>query len=153
MAEVSSEIDPTDRVQVVNFDELNSQLCPEKEDKVTYVVNFFATWCIPCVRELPYFLELEKEYADKGMEFIIVSLDFPRHMDSRLLPFLERNKVNSRVYLLDDTRQNYWIPKVYEDWSGAIPATIVCNGIDRKFYEREFHSVDDLKKVVDPLLH
>jgi len=150
--EFSEKSDTESKVEVLNFDELEPMLCPERAGEETIVVNFFATWCQPCVREMPYFLELYEEYREEGLRFIIVSLDFPQHLESRLLPFIEENNIEAEVYLLDDTRQNYWIPKVSEDWSGSIPATIVCNGEVRKFYEREFHNTGELKEVVDPVL-
>jgi len=140
-------------VTVVDFDELQPLLCPQISEGETYVINFFATWCVPCVREMPYFQQLHEEYREAGMKLIIVSLDFPRHLESRLIPFIENNDLEAIVYLLDDTRQNYWIPKVDEEWTGAIPATIVCNGSERKFFEREFHNVDELREVVDPFMH
>lgn len=139
-------------VKVVNFDELQPLLCPNGAQEGTHLVNFFATWCKPCVEELPYFLELHEEYKEEGMKFILISLDFPRHLESKLIPFLKENKVDAEVYLLDDTAANTWIPKVSEKWSGAIPATVVCNFSERELYEQTFHSVDELKKVVDPLM-
>lgn len=105
------------------------------EDNKTYVVNFWATWCKPCVAELPYFEKLNREYADKGVEVILVSLDMPGRLETKLLPFLEEKKLTSRVIVLDDPKQNEWIPKVDREWSGAIPATLIYNDKKRAFYE------------------
>lgn len=104
-------------------------------DDNTYVINFWATWCKPCVAELPYFERLNKEYGDKGVKVILVSLDMPKMLEKKLLPFLEEKKLESRVVVLDDPKQNDWIPKVNAEWSGAIPATLIYNKKNRAFYE------------------
>lgn len=104
----------------------------------TYVINFWATWCKPCVAELPHFEALYKNYKDKNVEVILVSLDFPKKIDEGLIPFIEENKLKSRIILLDDPKQNEWIPKVDKNWSGAIPATVIYNKSDKGFYERSF---------------
>jgi hypothetical protein len=67
-----------------------------------------------------------------------VSLDFPKHKESRLLPFIKKNKLQAKVVLLDDADENYWINDIHPNWSGAIPATIVYNNDKRDFYERSF---------------
>lgn len=110
----------------------------KKDDKV-YVVNFWATWCAPCVKELPYFEELNAKYQGKNVEVLLVSLDFPRHYDKKLKPFIKKNGLQSKVIALDDPDQNKWIPAISKDWSGAIPATIIYNANARKFYERSFN--------------
>jgi len=69
------------------------------EDQL-HVVNFWATWCPPCVTELPYFEKLSGEYQGKGVKFILVSLDFPSQVDSRLIPFLKKNKITADVRLM-----------------------------------------------------
>ena len=120
-----------------------------KDDK-TYVINFWATWCKPCVAELPHFEELYEKYEEKGVEVILVSLDFPKKIDKSLIPFIEKNKLKSRVILLDDPKQNDWIPKVSKDWSGAIPATIIYNKADRQFYEQSF-TYEELEKQLNKL--
>ncbi|MGB6269183.1 MAG: TlpA family protein disulfide reductase [Olleya sp.] len=121
---------------VYNFEQLEPLL--KKTDDKTYVINFWATWCAPCVKELPYFEKLNAEYSNKKVEVILVSLDFPKHIDTRLKPFLLKNKLKSQVILLDDVDSNSWIPKVDKDWSGAIPATLIYNQKQTIFYERSF---------------
>ncbi|WP_036383110.1 TlpA disulfide reductase family protein [Muricauda sp. MAR_2010_75] len=108
-----------------------------KEDDKTYVVNFWATWCKPCIAELPYFEKINAEQSDK-VEVILVSLDMPSMWKSRLEPFVENRKLQSEVVILDDPKQNDWIPKVAEEWGGGIPATLIYNKDKRSFYERGF---------------
>ena len=109
-------------------------LLDQSDDKV-HVVNFWATWCAPCIKELPYFEALNKI---KNIEVLLVSLDFPKHKQSRLLPFINNNKLQSKVVLLDDADENYWINDINANWSGAIPATLIYNSQKRDFYERSF---------------
>lgn len=109
-------------------------LLNQEGDKI-YVVNFWATWCAPCIKELPYFEVLDQR---EDVEVLLVSLDFPKHKESRLLPFIKKNKLQSKVVLLDDANENYWINDIHPNWSGAIPATIVYNNDKRDFYERSF---------------
>lgn len=108
-------------------------------DDKTYVVNFWATWCAPCVKELPYFEKLDKEYEDKNVEVVLMSLDFPNKYESKLKPFIKKHQLRSELFALNDMDSNYWIPKVNEDWSGALPATLIYNKEKRQFYEQAFH--------------
>lgn len=130
------EIAERETIPVYDFDEFEYMLY--FEDEKTYVVNFWATWCKPCIKELPYFEELRKNYKESGLEVILVSLDFPEKLESHVIPFIKKHKLQSKVVLLDDVNSNRWIPLVSEEWSGAIPATIIYNKNQRKFYERTF---------------
>ena len=78
------------------------------------------------------------QFKDKNVEVILVSLDFPRQYDSKLKPFIADRKLKSKVVALNDVNTNYWIPKVNEDWTGAIPATLIYNKDMRQFYEQSF---------------
>ena len=122
------------------------------EDDTVYIVNFWATWCAPCVKELPYFEELGAKYRDKNVEVILISLDFPKHYDTKLKPFLKKHDLKSKVIVLNDPDMNTWIPKVNEDWSGAIPATLIYNKNERQFYEQSF-DFEELKTEVDKFLN
>jgi thiol-disulfide isomerase/thioredoxin len=117
----------------------------EQNDGATYVINFWATWCLPCVKELPHFEKLNETYKNKNVKVILVSLDFPKKIESQLLPFLERKKIQSAVYVLDDPDANSWIEKVNKDWSGAIPATVIYKGKNKKFFEQSF-TYEELEK-------
>ena len=103
----------------------------------TYIVNFWATWCAPCVKELPYFEAIQANYYE-DVEVILISLDFPRQYESKLKPFIVKHQLKSKVIALDDSDMNSWIPKVDVDWDGAIPVTLIYNSSKRTFYKRTF---------------
>lgn len=125
------------KIQSYNYSELEPFL--SKSDEKTYVVNFWATWCAPCIKELPAFEKLRSNYKNKNVEVLLVSLDFSTQIESNLLPFIKKRKLKSKVVVLDDPNQDEWIPKISEKWSGAIPATLIYNAKKREFYEQSFH--------------
>jgi len=127
-----------DSIQVESYTFENFEPFLHQEDDYTYVINFWATWCVPCVKELPNFEKLRENYAGKNVHVLLVSIDFAKAVETSLIPFLEREKLQSEVVLLDDPDANAWIPKVDESWSGAIPATIIYNKNKRAFFEQSF---------------
>lgn len=106
-----------------------------KNNDTTYVINFWATWCAPCIKELPYFEDLNNTKSKNQVKVILVSLDFPQQYDSALIPFINKKGIKSKVLYLDDGKAHKWIPKVDKEWSGAIPATLIYKGNNRKFIE------------------
>ena len=121
------------------------------EEQTTYVINFWATWCKPCIKELPAFEERNTRYKDKGVKVVLVSLDFPDILQSQVVPFVEKQGLNAQVVLLDDPDANSWIPKVSEQWSGAIPATLMIKGGSEQFYERSF-TYEELEAELQTIL-
>jgi len=119
----------------------------------TYVINFWATWCKPCIKELPHFDKLNTTFPGAKLRVVLVSLDFKRQFETGLIPYLTKNNIQSEVLLIDEPDYNLWIDKVDKSWSGAIPATLIINsktGV-RKFYEREF-TLEEINSTVKPLL-
>ncbi len=137
--------------RIIKLPELEMLLNPESD--TTYVINFWATWCKPCIKELPHFDALEETFTGSKIKVILVSLDFRRQYESLLLPYISKNKIKSQVLLIDEPDYNSWIDKVDPSWSGAIPATLVVNKSTgtRKFYEREF-TRDEINETVKSLL-
>ena len=137
-------------IQVVDFDEFYSKIDLSSDD--TYVINFWATWCSPCVKELPYFESVNNEYADKNVKVILVSLDFPSQIESKLKPYIRKNKIKSNVILLDDSKMNKWVPRVSEKWDGGIPATLIVNSSNYNFYPSPLEKeelVSEIHKAID----
>ena len=123
----------------------------KKDDKI-HVINFWATWCAPCVKELPYFEKLNSTYNNQNVEVLLVSLDFPHLYDKKLKPFIKEKKLTSKVIALDDVDMNTWIPKISKDWSGSIPATIIYKNDTSKFFEQSF-TYEELEKEVEQFLN
>ena len=138
------------QTRIVKFNTIDS-LLHHRSDSLL-VLNFWATWCKPCVSELPYFEELNKNYSSEKVKVILVSLDFKREFESKVKPFIEKNKIASEVLLLDEPDYNSWIDKVDATWSGAIPATVVMAGSKKMFFEKEFISYAELENIIKPLI-
>lgn len=117
------------------------------------VLNFWATWCLPCVEELPGFIKLEKELEKEHVEFIYLSLDFKREAEKNLSAFLMKKEMTATVFLLDEPDYNSWIDRISRSWQGAIPATLI---VDRKHKSKTFHegelSYTELEKLIKKYL-
>jgi len=124
-----------------------------QNNDTTYVINFWATWCGPCVKELPYFEKVNQQLKGKPFKMILVSLDMKRKLEDKVIPFLNNQKIASEVILMDDGKPNNWIDKVDPSWSGAIPITVVRSGDAYDFYEKEFHSEAELMEIIIPYLN
>lgn len=117
------------------------------------VFNFWATWCRPCVKEMPYFLKMDSAYATKKVQLVLVSIDDPKNIESKVYPFIEKRQIRQEVAVMTDHKQNDWIPQVEESWSGAIPATLAITpgGKVRAFKEASF-TYEELTAWIDELL-
>lgn len=136
-------------VQSFDFDSFEPML--HRENDTIYVVNFWATWCQPCIEELPHFEKLQSELKHQNVKMILVSMDMKKQVNSRLIPFIRDNKIQSQVVHLSDPDADAWINKVDPSWSGAIPATIIYRQSVRQFYERSF-TYDELKTVINKFI-
>ena len=139
-------------LHILTFEEMDARF--RHQSDTTFVYNFWATWCKPCVKELPYFEKLNKEYADKKVRVVLVSLDFREVTESKVKPFIKEKGLESEVVIMDGgPNPNDWIDKIDKMWSGAIPATMVINTAKnhRQFYEKEF-SYPELEEIILPLV-
>ncbi len=139
-------------IRVIKFPDLESYF--DRENDTLYVINFWATWCRPCVAELPFFDDAAEKYAEDQVQVLLVSLDFVDEIDGRVAEYIARREPQSPILLLDELNANSWIDKVAAEWTGAIPATIFVN---KKQGIREFHQGDytrqELFKKLEELIH
>ncbi len=106
-----------------------------RDDGVVYIINFWATWCAPCVQELPDFERITAEYPEQEIKVVLVSLDRVRDKETKLLPFLRQHNIISEVIHMDSRKSHIWIDKFAPQWSGAIPATIIKYRDRKAFHE------------------
>ncbi len=145
---ISCTTKPEPVLKAVNFDQLSEVIY--KTDDVLYVVNFWATWCSPCVEELPDFMEINREFGkDKNFKMILISLDKASELETLLKPFLTKNCIDTDVYLLDDNkRMNYWIPTVDAGWTGSIPSTVFIRNGQKLHFEESKLDKETLKQII-----
>ncbi len=124
------------------FDDFEKELLQPTNDDTLYVINFWATWCIPCVKELPYFEQLNQKYKNEKVKIILVSLDFTTE---QVINFINKKNIKNEVVLLTDSKTNTWIEKVDSSWSGAIPITLFLKGKQKDFHEKDYHNLEELE--------
>jgi len=124
-----------------------------KSDTPT-VISFWATYCAPCIKEIPHFEETVKKYKDKGLKLLLVSLDFKESYPEKIKSFVDKRKFVSSVVWLDETNADYFCPKVDNKWSGVMPATLFINNKKtvRNFFEEEMSKEkfeEEVKKILN----
>ena len=135
-------------VKVIKVDQLENLI--NSESGKIQVINFWATWCGPCVKEIPYFEKAGLELSDQ-IEVNLVTVDFVEDIE-KVKKFVDRKELKSNIYLIDNIDYNSWIDKVDERWSGAIPATLIINPSsgERRFIESELEE-GQLEKLIREL--
>lgn len=135
----------------VKFSEVEEIL--NSENDTTYIVNFWATWCGPCVEEIPYFEELTEKYKSDKFKIILISMDFESDVEKRLLPFLEKKNYKSEIWWLNEAKQNEFIGKVEEEWYGEIPLTLIIKGSGKsRFWKAGKWEKEELYLKVEEIL-
>ncbi|SOE21733.1 Thioredoxin [Spirosomataceae bacterium TFI 002] len=111
-------------VKTIKFDELTFEI--ENSEQEIKLINFWATWCKPCIVEIPVL-----EQKNKEADVLLVSMDFASQKEL-VNQFVKRKEIESRVVLLDESDYDSWISKIDSSWSGAIPATLIINTKTKK---------------------
>jgi len=114
------------------------------------VINFWATWCAPCIEELPYFEKIGASYKNQ-LDVILISLDEAKSITTAVQPFLENHQIRSKVLLLDDPYAAEWIPLVDHHWDGAIPVTLIISKNKKQFYNKAL-TYDELEDAINKFL-
>lgn len=136
------------KVPVIGFSEFEKRLISNSD--TVFVINFWATWCAPCRKELPEFEKIHKSYADDKVKVLLVSLDFPSQAEKSLKSFLATSSITAPVILLDEPDANSWIDKVDPSWSGALPATLIYKRNKKLFFEKQL-TYDDINNSISTL--
>lgn len=118
-----------------------------------YIVNFWATWCKPCVEELPYFEQLADSCANKKVKIYLVTTDMRKDIATRVTDFIKAKNLTQQVVFINEVNADKWINKVSEEWSGAIPATLMVKGDAgfKHFKEGEF-TFEELLLLVNQVI-
>ncbi len=124
----------------------------DKSDKPT-IFNFWATFCKPCIEEIPYFQEEVKKYEKEGVQLVLVSLDMPELYPKKIQSFVNRFKFTADVVYLDETNADLFCPIVDPKWSGSIPASLFINRETgyRSFFEDQLSRkqlTDEIEKMI-----
>ena len=119
----------------MKLDQLERRIHAGKD--TTYIINFWATWCAPCIEELSNFEKLNNEYKKEKLKILLVSVDFKSQLTSAVIPFVHKKKLKNEVVFLDETDQQEYIDRIDSTWSGAIPASLFIRDNKRKFIEKQ----------------
>ena len=137
-------------VEMMDFASFEKRM--KKESDTLFVYNFWATWCKPCVEELPYFDQLNETYKAQKVKVVLVSLDGPKFFESMLIPFVQKRNVGSDVILLNAPDYDSWMGKISEEWSGALPGTLLKRNSDIHLFKEQSFSYETLSEWVDSVL-
>ena len=140
----SQEIRKVKIEQLVQF--IDTSSCP-------LIVNFWATWCKPCVHEIPWFEKNLKTTEAKNVQLILVSLDFAGNYPNGILQFAKQQGYTSQIIFLDELNVDRFCPPVDKSWDGAIPVSLFVNNKKhyRKFYNQQLPE-PQFKMALDELL-
>jgi thiol-disulfide isomerase/thioredoxin len=104
--------------------------------KTPLIINFWATWCRPCVEEIPRLERNVDSFKAQGAKLILISVDFANDYASKLTSFVQQRGYTAQVYWLDENDPAQFCPRIDTHWAGKIPAILMVNNAKhyRAFY-------------------
>ncbi len=98
------------------------------------LLNIWASWCLPCKREFPDLVKLAEKYKNAPVEIVGLSVDDREDLKTEVIPFLQSNNVNFKIYIQNFRKLDELIEFV-PGWEGAIPLTLIY---DKKGNQKKF---------------
>src|SRR6266705_3182742 len=145
-------------VAIIHAQEIKSVKVTElsktiQESKTPLIVNFWATFCVPCIQEIPYFQQLAQQYKSKDVSLIFVSLDLKKAYPTEVNEMTKKLKLVFPVVWLDETNADYFCPKIDTSWTGGMPSSLFVNNATgyHRFYEEQL-SKEKLEKEIQAML-
>ncbi len=135
------------QVKTMTFKELQREM--NNSEAALTVFNFWATWCAPCVAELPHFEEL---YDRSDVKVYLVSLDFAADKQ-KMLDFVGSRKLKSEVVWLNEKDPDAYMPFIDRSWNGAIPATLFIDSWGKTYFHQKKFSKKELTETVNQYLN
>lgn len=132
------------------FEELQA-IIDSNADNVL-VLNFWSTYCPPCIKEMPHFNQLKMEYQNRNIRILLISLDDVLQLDARIYPFVNKYNIEQEVMVLKDQNYTKWTEKIDKSWYGALPATLIIKGKNRNFRFGSYETYNDLKLDIEKML-
>ena len=123
-----------------------------KNNDTTYLINFWATTCPPCLKELPLFEKLKKKYEDKKFKIFLINIDDEERYEKAVIPYVGKLKLKNKVYALVDNDYSTWTGKINKEWYGSLPYTVIYKGDKRKFFFGAFKDEQELEKEIKEIL-
>lgn len=130
-------------VNLITIGQLNDRI--DKGGDTTYIINFWATWCGPCVKEIPAYEKFGQDFKTEKTKMLLISVDFKSELMTAVLPFIKKRNLQSEVLLLDEKDPQEYINRIDSSWSGAIPTTLFIKRDKHLLFEKDFN-YDELVK-------
>jgi thiol-disulfide isomerase/thioredoxin len=137
--------------RAVNAEEMQALL--KRDGEHPLLVNYWATWCDPCRDEFPDLVKIDKQYRAQGLDFIAITLDDLKDINTEVPKFLRTMKATMPVYLLDVIDAGPTINLVDPDWGGSLPATFLYDNQGAVVY-KHFGRINtqELRTAIDKLV-
>ncbi len=136
--------------KIGSFDKIENIF--NKDNDTTYIINFWATTCPPCLKELPLFEELKTKYNGQKLKIVLINIDDEDRYEKAVIPYVEKLKLKNKVYALVDNDYSAWTGKINQEWYGSLPYTVIYKGDKRKFFFGAFKDEQELEKEIKEIL-
>jgi len=115
-------------VKIIVYKELDQRI--SKASDSIRVYNIWASWCRPCIMELPHFKEAQKQLQDQPVKFYFITMDVPDKIE-KAKDILKQKGFEGSHFLLNEST-NYWIEQMDPNWAGDIPYTVLVKRDGKK---------------------
>lgn len=137
-----------EKVEVTMIDVAGIEDSVKNKSEKLRLINFWATWCVPCVAEFPELIEINRNYRKRAFEMITVSLD-PSDKNDKVLNFLKKSYASTKNYHFNSDNKYDLIDAVDKEWPGSLPYTIILKPGGEILYKK-LGTIDpsEVRKVI-----